>query len=463
LCAACWQRGVQRLRGVHKTTGDTVKIVLPVHHFLPRYTAGAELYTYRLARWLQNHGHEVEVAAVEAVDHPASGRLDVTADTYDGIPVQRLRFNREAGAQYWEYDNPLIGEWFAQYLEHTRPDLVHFQAGYLIGVAPLRVAVDAGMPVVLTLHDYWFICPRITLLRGDGALCHAVPDDPADCAWCLQLDRRRFRLPEQVTGGRFGQMMRRAGFDPGREYIASRRKALLTALALPSAVIAPSRFLAQQVHAYVQPERMHVSRYGLDLTPFSDVRRDEERQTLRIGFIGQIAPHKGVHLLIAAFQKLQARSRRIELHIYGGLTANPAYVARLRRLAGKDARIHFHGRIENTSVPATLAGLDAAVVPSTWYENSPLAILEAHAAGTPVVTADIGGMAELVRDGVDGLHFRFNDAADLARVLQRLIDEPELLSRLRSGIQKPRSIDDEMVQILAIYNDAFARYAARVR
>jgi len=72
-------------------------------------------------------------------------------------------------------------------------------------------------------------------------------------------------------------------------------------------------------------------------------------------------------------------------------------------------------------------------------------------------------MADLVRDGVDGLHFRFNDAADLARVLQRLIDEPELLSRLRSGIQKPRSIDDEMVQILAIYNDAFARYAARVR
>lgn len=440
-----------------------MKIVLPVHHFLPRYTAGAELYTYRLARWLLRHGHVVEVVAVESVKHETPGVLDVTSDVLDGILVHRLHFDWDAREPHFEYDNPLIGGWFTRYLEQTRPDLVHFQAGYLMGIAPLQAAVAAGVPAVLTLHDYWFICPRITLLRGDGALCRAVPDDPAECAWCLQLDRRRFQLPEQVTGGRFGQMMRRAGFDPGREYIASRRKALLTALALPTAVIALSRFLAQQVRAYVQPERLHVSRCGLDLTPFSDVRRDEERQTLRIGFIGQIAPHKGVHLLIAAFQKLQARSRRVELHIYGGLTANPAYVARLRRLAGKDARIHFHGRIENTSVPATLAGLDAAVVPSTWYENSPLAILEAHAAGTPVVTADIGGMAELVRDGVDGLHFRFNDAADLARVLQRLIDEPELLSRLRSGIQKPRSIDDEMVQILAIYNDAFARYADRVR
>lgn len=436
-----------------------MKILLPVHHFLPRYTAGAELYTYRLARWLHRQGHSVEVVAVESVEHEMTDILNVTSDTFDGIPVHRLHFDREAGERSWEYDNPLIGAWFARYLEQMRPDLVHFQAGYLMGVAPLRAAVAAGVPTVLTLHDYWFICPRWTLLRGDGALCNAVPDDPAECAWCLQLDRRRFRLPEQATGGRFGQILRRSGFDPGREHIALRRKALLSALASPDAVIAPSRFLADQMRAYVPQDRLHISRYGLDLTPFSNVQHHEERQTLRIGFVGQIMPHKGVHLLIAAFQQLQARSRRIELHIYGGLTANPAYVTRLRRLAGKDPRIHFHGRIENTSVPATLASLDVAVVPSTWYENSPLAIMEAHAAGTPVVTANIGGMAELVRDGVDGLHFRFNDAADLASVLQRLINEPDLLPRLRSGVQKPRSIEDEMVQILAIYNDAIARHA----
>lgn len=438
-----------------------MNIILPVHHFLPRYTAGAELYAYRLARWLRRHGHTVEVVAVESVEHEQPGVLNVTLDTFDEIPVHRLHFNRNAGERHWEYDNPLIGEWFKRYLEQTRPDLVHFQAGYLMGVAPLRAAVAAGVPTVLTLHDYWFICPRWTLLRGDGALCRAVPDDPAECAWCLRLDQRRFRLPEQATGGRFGQIMRRAGFDPGREYIAARRRALLPTLALPDAVIAPSRFLADQMRAYVPPERLHVSRPGLELTPFSDVQRHNERQALRIGFIGQIAPHKGVHLLLAAFQQLRAQSAPIELHIYGGLTANPAYVDRLRRLAGNDPRIHFHGRIENTSVPATLASFDAAVVPSTWYENSPLAIQEAHAAGTPVVTADIGGMAELVRDSVDGLHFRFNDATDLARALQRLIDEPDLLPRLRSGIQKPRSLEDEMVQILAIYNDAITRHAAR--
>lgn len=462
MCVESLRRDARRREVIPESLGKDMKIVLPVHHFLPRYTAGAELYTYRLARWLRHHGHDVEVVAVESVDHEKPGVLDVTSDTFDGIPVYRLHFNWHAQERHWEYDNPLIGEWFARYLEQERPDLVHFQAGYLMGIAPLRAAAAAGLPTVLTLHDYWFICPRWTLLRGDGALCCAVPDDPAECAWCLRLDRRRFRLPERVTGGMFGNMLQCAGFDPGRESIALRRKALLSSLALLDAVVAPSRFLAQQVRAYVQPERLHVSRPGLDLTLFSDVQRDKEHRTLRIGFIGQIAPHKGVHLLIAAFQKVQARFVRIELHLYGGLTANPGYVARLRRMAAKDPRIHFHGRIENTSVPATLASLDAIVVPSIWYENSPLAIMEAHAAGTPVVTADIGGMAELVRDGVDGLHFRFNDATDLARVLQQLVDEPDLLSRLRSGIQQPRSIDEEMVQVLAIYDDAIARRSAPV-
>jgi glycosyltransferase involved in cell wall biosynthesis len=161
--------------------------------------------------------------------------------------------------------------------------------------------------------------------------------------------------------------------------------------------------------------------------------------------------------LIAAFKLLRAESRPVGLHIYGGLEAKQAYaqnyINRLRQLAGDDARIHFEGRFENARVAEILSGLDVTVTPSTWYENSPLAILESRAAGTPVVTAALGGMAELVRDGVDGLHFRPGDAADLARQLQRLLDEPDLLPRLRAGVARnvPRSIEDEMRQLMEIY------------
>jgi glycosyltransferase involved in cell wall biosynthesis len=79
------------------------------------------------------------------------------------------------------------------------------------------------------------------------------------------------------------------------------------------------------------------------------------------------------------------------------------------------------------------------------------------------VTAGIGGMAELVRDGVDGLHFRCNDSTDLARVLQRLIDDPDLLPRLRSGVRQPRSVDQEMSQLLHIYDQVIAQRNEPIR
>ena len=178
-----------------------MKIVLPVHHFPPRYSAGAELYTFRLARWLQSHGHRVEVVCVEAIDQGAPDELHATADRYEGIPVWRLAFNlgSEENSARVHYDNPLPGEWFADYLQRARPDLVHFQAGYLIGVASMEATAAAGIPMALTLHDYWYLCPRISLQRGDGSLCETIPDDPAGCAWCMLLEKRRFRLADRMS------------------------------------------------------------------------------------------------------------------------------------------------------------------------------------------------------------------------------------------------------------------------
>lgn len=437
-----------------------MKIVLPVHHFPPRYNAGAELYTQRLARLLQRRGHAVEVVCVEWIDRGEPGELSAAPGRYEGIPIWRLAFNLLGAAEQarWRYDNPLLGDWFKRYLEQAQPDIIHFQAGYLIGLAPLEAALAIGVPSVLTLHDYWFLCPRITLLRGDGSLCETIPADPAGCAWCMRLESRRYRIPNRLSGGMLGQVAQRLALNGDRDVIEDRRARLLPALNKVNAVIAPSQFLADRFAPFVAAGRLHHLPYGLDLTRFA--RRPSIAApdgALRIGFIGQIAPHKGIHLLIQAVQRLAPRGRPIELNVYGGLEAQPRYVARLRRMAGNDRRIRLHGRIENSRVPEVLAGLDVSVTPSIWYENSPLAIHEAHAAGVPVITAALGGMAELVRDGVDGLHFRPNDASDLAQKLQQLIDRPDMLPRLRAGIKAPISIDDEMEELTELYRQLIAR------
>lgn len=434
-----------------------MRIVLPVHHFPPTYSAGAELYTYRLARWLNQHGHQAEVVCVERVDLDDGEKLRAVQDEYDGVPVWRLSLDLRRAPFAWSYDNPLIGRWMRGYLESFGPDLLHLQSGYLISASPLFAARDLGVPTLVTLHDFWFLCPRITLQRGDGSLCATLPEDPAACGWCARLAGRRYRLPNQLSGGMLGAVATRFDLAGERADQAMRRARLVEALASVDRAIAPSRFLAGRYAGFVPAERLHVMRLGLDRQALATAGPPPDDGVMRLGYIGQIAPHKGVHVLVRALQRVPRLGQPIELTIYGNLAQNPEYTARLQRMIGDDPRIRLAGPFDNRQAAEVLGRLHAIVVPSLWYENSPLAIQEAQAAGRPVLTSALGGMAELVRDGIDGLHFRPGDADDLARQIQRLRVEPGLLARLRSQARPPVTIDEEMPELLGLYEGALAR------
>ena len=442
-----------------------MKIVLPVHHFPPLFNAGAELYTFRLARWLQQHGHSVHVVTVDSIKKGSYEKLGVEADVYEGISVSRLSFNAYAAPldshfrKVWEYNNPLLGAWFQDYFVREKPDLAHFQAGYLIGAAPLFAAQAAHVPVMLTLHDYWFLCQRITLLKGDDHICDQDPNSPSGCAWCQALRGKTARRAERWLGPLAGKILPPLTMRRQMAHNADRHDTLPKALQVPRKVIAPSHFLASKYAGLVPPDRLVVSGYGLDLARFQIAAPSSTTQSadqpLRIGFIGQVAPHKGVHLIVQAFKAMRPNQRKIELHIYGNLEQFPPYVQRVRDLAQGDERITLHGRFENARVVEVLRSFDVSVVPSTWYENAPLAILESRATGIPVITSRLGGMAELVQHELDGLHFAADDASDLAHQFQRLLDEPDLLPRLKAGTQQrvPRSIEDEMAQLMGLYEE----------
>jgi glycosyltransferase involved in cell wall biosynthesis len=437
-----------------------MKIILPVHHFPPRYTGGAELYTFRIARWLVNHGHDIAVICIEAIDRGEPGELQADYGSYEDVRVWRLSFNMNYATDpfAWSYNNPLLRAWFDAYLHREVPDLVHLQGGYLIGAAPLDAAIAAHIPTILTLHDYWYLCPRINRLRSDGSLCRSIPE-PSSCAWCLRLDQRRYSLSDRLSGGWIGSIAQRFALNESTCNVVARRSYLRSAMAAVDAVVFPSRFISEQFSPYVNPDRQHISPGSLDLTPFRGVEQRSRDTNLQIGYIGQIAHHKGVHLLIEAFRKLCMTEQQAELHIYGGLDQHPRYVASLKRLANNHPAIQFHGRFNNDKVGHILSSLDVTVVPSVCYETGPLTIMEAYAAGIPVVTTALGNMAEVVRHGVDGLHFKFGDVDDLAYQLQRLLDDPTLLCHLRAGVRPPRGIDDEMSQLLDLYSKVIAAHA----
>jgi len=430
-----------------------MKIVISVHHFPPRYASGAELRAYRTAIWLRDHGYDVYVVCVEAIDRGDGEGLTFEDDTYDGLPVRRLSFNLAAAPDpfRWAYNNPWVGQHLHEYLAEIAPDLLHLISGYLMSGSTLRAAMDLQIPTVVTLTDFWFLCPRITLLRSNGQLC-VPPFDATTCARCLGEQKRRYRLPGRIAPALMSAYWQR---QSGRvAQVQARMDFLRETLNRVDAIISPSQFLRQMfIQVGIAAERIIFSRQGrdFDLTPEKLVKMPADH--LRVGYMGQIAPHKGVHVLFEAVRQLPGAA--LEVRAYGDVTPFPDYTSRLRQMARRDPRLRLAGVYDRTEVSRVLQGLDVVVVPSVWYENSPNTILEAFAHRTPVIVSDLGGMAELVEDGVNGLRFVPGDAASLSAKLVQLIDSPELLSKLREGIGPVKSVAEEMAELLRIYGSVF--------
>jgi len=389
-----------------------VKTLFVVHQFLPRHIAGSELYTYHLAKALQRRGHEVCVYTTEAyVDRETS---ELTQKEWDGIPVWEAVHNNTVATFEESYLDEEKEAQFRRVLDDVQPDVVHVQHLHQHSIGYLDIAHERGLPIVYTLHEYLLMCLRFGwLVRPGWVLCDGP--DPSACAACAE----HLPLPRAPAP---------AGQPPYLAAVEERQRVIAEALDKVDLFVSPSRFLRQRFvdTGLIAADRILYSDNGIPTAAFQGLRRTPS-ETLRFGFVGTIAEWKGVHLIVEAFDGLPEEG--VDCQIWGVLEYFPDYVDRLRREA-KHPGIRFCGRFENDKIGQILAGIDVLIVPSLWFENSPLTIHEAFLAGTPVVTADQGGMAEYVEPGKNGLHFRMHDAADLRKQLRRLIEEPGLRASL---------------------------------
>jgi glycosyltransferase involved in cell wall biosynthesis len=436
-----------------------MKVLLVSPHFPPSRIGGVEFYTKRLADHLQACGDRPEVMCAERID-ATGANVSAATDAAFGFPVHRLSFNQalRSSPATAGFRNDAVTQWTLDLIDRRRPDVVHLHSGYLLGGAVLSAARARKVPAIVTLHDFWFICPRITLLHPDGRRCSG-PDSPEKCTWCLATEQRRFRLPDAASRGAIGTLAIRllqhraaaaaAGWERTIADLQERRDGLRDALMQADVLLAPSQFLRGLIaETGIPAERITISRYGID-APARKPRVRADPSTLVLGYLGQLAPHKGVGVLIDAVRRLTGAEVRVR--IYGDPASHGGYGADLMRRAGGDRRIEFCGPYRHEHVYELLASLDTIVVPSVWYENAPFVIQEAQAAGVPVLASRLGGMRELVSDGVDGLLFEPGDAADLARQLRRLVSEPGLLDRLQPDGSSVRTEDDELRELRGHY------------
>lgn len=403
-----------------------MRLLFVVHQFFPDCRSGTEQYCLAIARAARERGDDVTVLSLHW-DHDRDWPpIRLLEQPYDGFRVLRLHHWRRLNPNEMlrDYENLHLEGWFRSVLDDVLPDAVHFFHLRQLGSNLLEVARNAGRRTVINLMDFWFLCPRFTLLRADGSLCEGPPDAGAGCVPCHQPDLVG-ATPAAGTAALTSEPAARL------RALLDRPRRQLERLALADAIVAPSRFLASLfVRNGFPGDRITVVPYGLAPGRIAHRPVRRPRTPLRLGFCGVLSPWKAPHLAVRAVRDSAAA---VELRIHGNADEPmfADYIAHCRAIADGDSRIRFVGPYGETDAADVFAGLDVLVVPSTWYENTPFVVLEAFAAGVPVVASDLGGLSELVVDGRNGLLFRAGDAAALRGAIERLAGDPTLLAGLR--------------------------------
>jgi glycosyltransferase involved in cell wall biosynthesis len=435
-----------------------------VYSYPPDPPGGTEVYVHELCRHLRERGVTSVVVA--------PGAADVT-HLIDGVRVRRFAWaGKSALEDIYGMGDARAADAFERILAEEAPDLVHQHA--LTPACSVEVAERvkaSGRPLVFTYHTPTVSCVRGTLLRWGREVCDGRLDAGA-CSACL-LDSHG--VPEGVgrvvsaVGVVVGTGLEVVGAAGGaftalRMPMLVRRQhdALRRLFSIADAVVAPAPWVRDLLIGNgVATDRIVLSRHGVAAETTVRPRTRSERTTLvppKLVHLGRMDATKGTGLLLDAMA--QCANAAIELDIYGVSqgSGSQSLLESLESQGRRDPRVRFLAPIPHDQVIPTLTAYDAVVVPSQWLETGPLVVLEAFAAGVPVIGSDLGGIAEKVRDGVDGVLVRpFDSAARWAEVLTRVAAEPQTIRALSQNVRRPRPTEAVADEMLSLYGRLTSR------
>lgn len=438
--------------------------------FPPMRWAGVETYTASLAGTLLENEHSVQVLCCGDWHDGREHWNGYTDDVYNNIPVRRLNLNwqKSPDPQKYLYNNPVVAEFLDGYLKEIKPDLVHVTSCETLSASVLDVVKTNGIPLVLSITDFWFLCPRINLLKSNNENCDGATT-PWECLKCTAYWSKPYQwsknlLPEKELEifltqlSKMPVVTRQRGFRGWIGNMADRKQFMRYVFSLPDVRLVASEFV-KDIHiqnGFDNPIDLHP--YGHDLSWLDKYQGKTHSATFSIGFVGQITHSKGVHLLLEAARQLSERfGSRPNFLIYGNLHKHPEYESWLESVAKGLGNVQFCGTYPREMSAEVFSKMDVLVVPSLWYDF-PLIIHEAFATKTPVIAANLGGMAETISHGINGLLFERGNVDDLVLQIRRIVSEPDLIGKLRAGIPQVKTIHEDVGEIEKIYQDLLQRH-----
>jgi len=440
-----------------------MKILQIVHCFPPISNAGAEKYAYFLSNELAKH-HEVHVL------YPVEGqpylqieqRQDSLLVRHELKITKPMQWSQISNYVHFEnsYMNQEISKSITNLVLAIKPDVVHIQHLLYLSATVVDILAQLNIPIVLTLHDFWFMCPVVQLIRYSGEVCQGPQPDICRQCWLvkqrdssvLHLQRHLPIIPQFILGTFANIVLNQVN---GSEKFTSRKTYFQQLLLKVDRIVAPSQFLRDMYVSNGVPENKIVySEYGYAVESMVDASKPMfAGGQIQFGYIGRIAPEKGVHVLLDAF--LRFPENQAQLYIYGGYDPAVLYVSELLEKVSNRTDVHFMGHTDD--LVEAYSKLNVLIFPSVWYENCPLVLAERQLTQKPVVASNLGAIPEFVRDGIDGFLFEPGDVSDLHEKLMEFVHHPGLVSTFSDNIVvQPKTMSQQAHEIETIYQEVIS-------
>lgn len=404
-----------------------MKILYLIHQFYPEFHTGTEKFVLNIASMSQKAGNKVRLITYsfqeDSVFDKIDGNILYRNYSYQGIPVLAFKYKKQPDDIHIALENKSSREFASKILIKESPDLVHI--GH-----PMRVhefiweTQKIGLPYVMTLTDFFMICPKYLLAPDDHSLCSGPQGGNACELLCKEFSDSFIK-----------------------KRLAQSEKLLTNA----KAVISPSKFLARMINNEFEFLKIKIINHGIDQKHIKQNQKIYDSNSLIVfGYAGSLIHHKGVNILLKAFNKIY--SDNVKLEIYG--SGLKIYEDHLKNIVSNNNKVTFHGKYDNEQLGEIMKNIDVLITPSIWYENYPLVLHEALASGVPVIATDLGGMAEKVKEGFNGFTFPMGNSEELIKKMNMIVEDPTILNKLKENIQKfmiiPR-VEQEAYEYLRLY------------
>jgi len=412
-----------------------MKILYALHQFFPLHYTGTERLTLDIAKQIQRMGNFVSVLTYEPsspLEKSPSSKVLYKADSTRDDGFEKLDNNLKK-KEYQIDTIPVISfkhvkhTWgfqiFDQHMEKFLPeiikkfDIIHFTHPMRFASA-LKTCKQLGKQTILTLTDPWLLCPR-GLITTDFQLC----DGPDEGRKCMSLCHYDKEVLSRYENAKFF-------FDN------------------IDIVVAGSRFLQHTFRDNDWKRKIELIPFSID---HSHIKRNGDPKELVFAFMGTLIWHKGIHVLIEAFKKVE--NKNIKLKIFGRGDERDPYIKDLINSAESDSRVEFCGTFNYEDLPNVMKEISIMVIPSTYKDNFPLVMQLSLAYGKPVIASKIGGMPEVIKDGINGILFEPGNSEQLAKIIYSLSENPQKILNLKKGINPPPRIEEEALRYENLYRE----------